>query len=219
MKIRNIIFDLDGTLLNTLTDLYLSVNFALNKFSYPTKTKEEIRTFVGNGIRQLVIRSVPHGEDNPDFERIFETFKTYYKDNSMNNTLPYAGIEELLNELKNRNINLAIVSNKADFAVSDLNEKFFNDYITVALGEVSDLPRKPQPHLIFKAMEKINATENDTVYIGDSEVDILTAENANLPCILALWGFRTEDELLKAGGKYFAKTPLDILNYIEKNSF
>ncbi len=214
MEIKNIIFDLDGTLLNTLTDLYLSVNFALNKFGYPPRTKEEIRTFVGNGIRKLVIKSVPNGEENPDFEDIFYAFKSYYKDNSMNNTLPYDGILYLLNELKKQNINLAIVSNKADFAVKDLNERFFKDYISVALGEIPDLPRKPKPQLIFKAMEMLGAAVNDTLYIGDSEVDILTAKNSNLPCICALWGFRTKEELIENGGVNFAELPMDILKYL-----
>lgn len=215
MKIKTVIFDLDGTLLDTLTDLHLSVNFALNLFGYPPRSRDEIRSFVGNGIRRLIILSLPNGEDNPDFEKVFAAFKEHYKDNCRNNTHPYAGISELLEELKNKHINIAIVSNKADFAVKELNTQFFSRYVTLALGECEGIPRKPSPDLIFASMERLNSQQNNSIYVGDSEVDIKTAENAGIPCISVLWGFRSKEELKKAGGKLFAAHPKDILEFIK----
>lgn len=214
MKIKTVIFDLDGTLLDTLTDLHLSVNFALDKFGYSPRSREEIRSFVGNGIKRLIGLCLPNDEANPDFEKVFAAFKEHYKDNCRNNTVPYHGISELLSKLKSKHIGIAIVSNKADFAVNELNEEFFKEYVSVAIGESADIPRKPAPDMIFVAMKNLNCEKHNSIYVGDSEVDIETAKNAGIPCISVLWGFRTEAELEKCGAKAFAEKPMDILKYL-----
>lgn len=215
MKIKTVIFDLDGTLLDTLTDLQLSVNYALNMFGYSARSIDEIRSFVGNGIARLIELSIPKGRKNPDFEEVFATFKKHYADNCRNNTTPYLGIKELLNELKSMSVNIAIVSNKAQFAVDELNNNFFDQYVNIALGERDGIPRKPAPDLILSAMKILDSEKNNTIYVGDSEVDIKTAENSGLPCISVLWGFRTKAKLEAAGAKLFASKPNDILKYIK----
>lgn len=210
-KYKNIIWDLDGTLLDTLYDLYLATNYALRTHGLPERTYEEIRQFVGNGVRRLMVLSVPNGEANTDFENIFATFKAYYVDHCRDNTGLYPGIAETLKRLKTSGYRMAIVSNKLQAGVTELYETFFKDFIDVAIGERPNIKRKPAPDMVYLAMKELGATKDDSVYIGDSEVDVATGHGAGLPCISVLWGFRTKEELLANGATYFVNTPAELL--------
>ena len=190
MAIKAVIFDLDGTLLDTLEDLADSVNAALKQYGCPPRTVEQVRSFVGNGIRRLMIRSVPQGEAHPDFESIYDAFRIHYKTNCRNKTKPYKGVLRLLRTLAGEGKKLAIVSNKADFAVKDLNEYFFGEFHMVAIGECEGIARKPA---------------GNAVYVGDSDVDVKTAFHAGIPCISVLWGFRDRESLLECGAAYLAE--------------
>lgn len=210
------IFDLDGTILDTLGDLRDSVNFALSKNNLPERTTEEIRQFVGNGIRLLIERAVPENTSDDVTDKCFDDFKVHYKDNSANLTKPYDGVIEMLNELKNNGIKLAVVSNKADFAVQGLMKQYFPDLFDFSVGERDGINRKPSPDSVFAAMKHLGADEADTVYIGDSEVDIETADNAHIPCISVTWGFRDKDVLKNLSPKYIVNEPKEIIDIILK---
>ena len=204
MNYKYIIWDLDGTLLNTIEDLHASVNYALEKYGQPLKTLKETTRNVGNGIRLLISRSLEGGEENPAIEEVFSAFKAHYAENCLNLTRPYDGITDLLQKLKASGVKMAVVSNKIDFAVKDLRDRFF-PWLDVAMGEQEGIARKPAPDMVYKAMEELGATAEETVFVGDSEVDVVTAKNAGLPCIAVLWGFREKDELTAVGGKDFAE--------------
>jgi phosphoglycolate phosphatase len=213
-KINTVIFDLDGTLLDTLDDLADAVNYSLSQFQMPLKTREHVKSYVGNGIRQLMIRAVPNGEENPEFERAFDTFKEYYGDHCNVKTKAYSGINEMLRELSRQGVKLAIVSNKVDSAVKELKDRYFGD-VDVAIGDREGLPRKPAPDSVLMALNELGSTIENAVYVGDSDVDIKTAGNAGLPCISVLWGFRDRKFLEENGADIFAETPLDILHILE----
>lgn len=198
MHYKVIIWDLDGTLLDTLGDLFLAVNHALRTYGKKERTLEEVRQFVGNGVRQLMKRAVEGGEDDPQFEDIFAEFKRYYVQHCHDNTAPYEGIKSTLSALKARGVRMAIVSNKLQPGVTELHKRWFADTIEVAIGETPDVKRKPAPDMVEKALRLLGVAKEDAVYIGDSEVDIATAQNASLPCISVLWGFRTREELGRA---------------------
>ena len=193
-----ILFDLDGTLLNTLEDLRDATNAALRHFGCPERTLEEIRTFVGNGARNQIWLSLPGKADDPDLDAVLEWYKAYYADHCQIKTAPYPGIGEMLESLKGK-WPMAIVSNKPDIAVKTLCAEHFPGIY--ALGEAPDCPRKPAPDMVFKAMEAIGVDK--CIYVGDSEVDIRTANNAGVPCVSVLWGFRDRDVLEREGGRYF----------------
>jgi phosphoglycolate phosphatase len=212
MKYNCVVFDLDGTLLDTLGDLRDSVNFALSKNGLPKRTTEEIRAFVGNGIRLLIERSVPENTELSLVDKCFEDFKAHYRANSANLTKAYDGINELLSVLKNRGLKLAVVSNKADFAVKTLVETYFPDVFDCAIGEKEGVKRKPAPDTVFAVMKELNVNKNEVVYIGDSEVDIETSKNADIPCISVTWGFRDKDVLEKLFPEYIVDSPEEILN-------
>lgn len=199
MKYDTAIFDLDGTLLNTLDDLCDSTNFALKKCGYPQRGINEIRYFVGNGIYKLIERAVPDNTDKSKTDECFEIFKKHYKDNLYNKTKPYKGIIELLTLLKENGIKIAVVTNKADFAASRLCKKYFDGLTDVCIGASEGVRKKPYPDSVFLALDKLSSKKDKAVYVGDSEVDIETAANSGLPCISVLWGFREKKELLKAG--------------------
>lgn len=213
---KHCIFDLDGTLLDTLADLANAVNYALRLNSMPEHTVDEIRFMVGNGVRKLLQRAVPQGEENPLFEKAFADFRTYYAAHSFDTTRPYDGIMPLLAELKGKGVKMAVVSNKMDAATKPLVKRFFGDYIDVAIGEneAEGVKRKPAPDMVFKAMAELGVQADDCVYIGDSDVDFHTAQNSNLPCISVLWGFRDKDFLASFGATCFADTPMDILELV-----
>ena len=205
------VFDLDGTLLDTLQDLANSVNYALRQHGMPEHSIDDIRRFVGNGVRLLMERAVPDGARNPQFEAAFATFRQYYMQHSLDTTRPYDGIPELIHELKNRGCQMAVVSNKMMAATQELVHHFFPD-IPVAIGEheAAGIRKKPAPDTVFEALRQLEF--GNAVYIGDSEVDIETARNSGLPCISVLWGFRSRDFLLAHGATTFAEHPLDILS-------
>lgn len=214
MKYKAVIFDLDGTLLNTLDDLAASVNYALATCGFPLRTIDEVRRFIGNGVRVLMKRSVPQGTNDEDYNRAFEAFTAHYKENSRNMTKPYEGIYELLGELKNRGYKIAIVSNKIDFAVKDLRDEFFSDFIEVAVGDSEDTKNKPEPDMVFKVLSELGTDAGESVYVGDTDVDILTAKNANMDVVSVSWGFRTREELESYGTAAIADEPKDILRFI-----
>lgn len=204
--IKTVIFDLDGTLLNTLEDLKEATNFALSKYNYPTRTLEEVRCFVGNGVRKLIERAVP--ENCQNVEECLSVFKKNYSEIMYNHTAPYDGILKILSNLKSDGIKIGVVSNKFDSAVKELCKKYFADLIDIAIGQADDVPKKPAPDGVFKAMRELGADKSSTVYVGDSDVDVATAKNANLPCIGVTWGFR-DREYLK-GANFIINNPNDI---------
>lgn len=214
MKYKAIIFDLDGTILDTLDDLMLSVNYALNSYNLPIRTKEEIRSFVGNGIQKLIERAVPNDTQNSIIDKVFATFKEYYAVHCADNTKPYADILNLLDTLKNKGYLLAVVSNKADFAVQTLCNTYFNKTFDYVVGAKDNIAKKPAPDSVNEVIKHFNLTATDCVYIGDSEVDIATAINANTDCISVSWGFRDSDFLKQSKAQIIIHSPLDILDLV-----
>ena len=206
MKI-GILWDLDGTLLNTLEDLMDGVNYALQQFGLPPRTLEEIRQFVGNGAEVLIRRAV---DGRAETQAVLETFRTYYNAHCQIKTGPYAGVPEALACLKEK-YPMAIVSNKPDSAVKPLCGQYFPGIY--ALGERSDCPRKPAPDMVYKAMADIGV--ETCLYVGDSEVDVETAKNAGVKCLSVLWGFRDRDVIEQAGGKYFCEETSQLIEKIE----
>lgn len=209
---KAVIFDLDGTLLYTLKDLYLSVNHALEEFNYPTRTYEEIRRFVGNGIRNLMTQACP--ENIPDFEECLACFKEYYSVHSQDNTVPYEGIIELLQKLKEKNIPCAVVSNKFEAATKELIEKHFEGFFATVVGEGAGIPKKPDPAGVFEVMKRLNVEKDEIMLVGDAETDIATARNAGIKCITVTWGFRDIDYLTEQGATIFVDKPEEILKYV-----
>lgn len=209
MGYSTVIFDLDGTLLNTLEDLTDSVNYALNVMGYPVRNIYEVRAFVGNGIRKLIERAVPENTEPCDTEQTLTHFKEYYAKHNQDKTKPYDGVRELMARLKAKGIKMAIVSNKIHSGVIALRDEFFKD-IEIAIGDMPELKRKPAPDSCFLALEKLGSTVEETVYVGDSDVDLETAKNAGLDCISVLWGFRDKDFLIEKGAVVFADTPDDV---------
>ena len=207
------IFDLDGTLLDTLGDLAASVNHALRTHGLPEHSIDDVRRFVGNGVRKLMERAVPDGAANPLFDETFATFRQYYMAHSLDTTRPYEGIPETLEALKARGCHLAVVSNKMMAATQELCYHFFPDTIEVAIGEdeAAGIRRKPAPDTVFAALKALGVGKEDAVYVGDSDVDIQTARNAGIPCISVLWGFRDRDFLLQNGAETIISTPSELL--------
>lgn len=217
MKKKTVIFDLDGTLLDTLEDLKNSVNYALAMTGYPTRSLEEVRRFVGNGIQLLMERALPDGHDNPDFDKAFSLFKEHYGVHCNDVTKPYEGIMELIRELKENEIKMAIVSNKADFAVKELSEIYFKGMIPIAIGEKESegIRKKPAPDTVMEALRELDSNLDEAVYVGDSEVDLATAINCGMDYILCEWGFRERSFLEEKGGKVFVTHPSEIFELLQ----
>ena len=214
MRYKNIIFDLDGTLLNTIDDLTSAVNYVMNYFGYDTYSTDRIKQFVGNGIHKLMERAVPQGMDNSIFDKAYEMFKLYYTSNCKNATRPYDGIESMLEKLKDLNCNMAVVSNKNDQAVKKLCREFFSSYIGTAIGQSETTNKKPAPDTVFKAMEEFDAVKHETLYVGDSEVDKMTADNAGVDCVLVSWGFRARKDLEKLNPDVIIDNPVQLLDIV-----
>ena len=208
---KTYIFDLDGTLLNTLGDLAASTNYALRQYGMPEHTIDDVRRFVGNGVGKLIERAIPEGLANPQYEDVLATFRKHYMLHSLATTAPYPGIESLLHSLRSHGCNVAVVSNKFYNATVELCRHFFADTVEVAIGERENIRRKPAPDTVFEAMRQLGVSGEDTVYVGDSDVDVATARNSGIPCISVLWGFRDRDFLIEHGATTFVNTPEDIL--------
>ena len=208
---RTYIFDLDGTLLDTLGDLAASTNYALLKMGMVERSLDEVRQFVGNGVRVLIEKAVPAGTSPEKMEETLHVFRQHYLEHGLDTTQPYDGICELLTALKNRGSHIAVVSNKFYAATQELCRHFFADLVEVAIGEREDIRRKPAPDTVLEALRQLGVNREGAVYVGDSEVDIATAQNAGIPCISVLWGFREKAFLLAHGAKTFAQRPEELL--------
>ena len=213
--IKTVIFDLDGTVLNTLDDLAVSVNYVLTRFGLPVHRTEDYRLYFGNGIRYALQCAVPDGTKEETIDQMLPVFREHYNAHCLDKTGPYEGIPELMRGLRGQGFKLAIVSNKIDSAVKELNAKFFSEYVDVAIGEREGIRRKPAPATVIQALAELKSTKDEAVYVGDSEVDLQTAANAGLPCITVLWGFRDKDFLTKNGATIFAETPSDIMDIVK----
>lgn len=208
------VFDMDGTILDTLEDLKDSVNYALAECGYPQRTYEEVRGFVGNGIRKLIERAVPKGTESADIDRVHEVFTGYYKLHCADKTKAYDGIKQLIEKLRANGIKTAVVSNKADYGVQELCKQYFDGLFDYAVGEREGIRRKPAPDSVNEALRALGMDKSEAVYIGDSDVDFETAVNAGLPCISVLWGFRDEEFLREKGAKLFVHDPAEIFDII-----
>ena len=193
------IFDLDGTLLDTLGDLHSSVNFALREYGFPERTRSEVCSFIGNGVVKLMERSTPEGTDESTNRVCLEVFRAHYLEHMADTTAPFEGVIQLLERLKADGVKIAVVSNKLHSAVEKLCEDYFPGLIERAIGVTAESERKPSPVNVIKAMEIFGAEKDDTVYIGDSEVDVQTSLNADVRCIGVSWGFRSSEQLTDAG--------------------
>ena len=212
--ITTIVWDMDGTVLNTLIDLRDSVNYVLRKYNMPEHTIEEYRRYFGSGIRYALECAVVDGTPSETIDEMLPIFKEHYDVHCLDNTCPYDGILDAMKKLKEKGYKMAIVSNKIDSAVKELNEKFFKEYVDVAIGETPGTKRKPAPDMVEQALNKLGSTKEEAIYIGDSEVDLQTARNSNLPCISVLWGFRDKDYLIKQGATTFAETPEELVQLL-----
>ena len=210
-KYKTYIFDLDGTLLSTLADLAASTNYALRTHHMPERSLDEVRRFVGNGVKKLMERAIPDGLNNPLFEENFATFRQHYMQHNLDTTQPYPGIMQLLEQLKAEDKNIAVVSNKFYAATRELCRHFFGDLVPVAIGEREDIRKKPAPDTVIEALRELGVDKEGAVYIGDSDVDIDTARNSGMPCISVLWGFRDREFLLEHGATTLVSTPDEIL--------
>lgn len=206
-----ILFDLDGTLLNTLEDLTDATNAALRHFGCPQRSMEEVRSFVGNGAERLIRLALPGKDNDPEVSEVLSWYKDFYAAHSQIKTRPYDGVLEALQAVKEA-FPVAVVSNKPDNATKLLCKQYFGDVF--ALGESSRCPRKPAPDMVRQAMAAIGA--DSCIYVGDSEVDVLTAKNAGVPCLSVLWGFRDRDTLLEAGAEHFCENPADLLKTLKE---
>ena len=215
MKYMIAIFDLDGTILNTLEDLADSTNYALKTYGYPERTMDEVRQFVGNGIRKLMERAVPEGTPVEEIDRVHETFTAHYKVHCADKTRPYDGIMELLQNLKKDGCKLAVVSNKADYGVQELCKQDFDGVFDFAVGEREGIRKKPAPDSVNEVLKTLGCSRERAVYIGDSDVDIQTAANAQMDHIIVEWGFRDVQFLISQGAKVLVEKPEEILEIVE----
>ena len=206
-----ILFDLDGTLLNTLEDLTDATNYSLSRFGYPSRTVEEVRRAIGNGAANQIRKSLPEGTPEETVQQVLEEYKPYYTAHCQIKTRPYPGIPEAL-EILTKKYPVGIVSNKPDSAVKPLCADYFPGLY--AMGETPDCPRKPAADMVYQGMKAIGADR--CIYVGDSEVDVLTAKNAEVPCLCVLWGFRDKEDILAAGGVHFCETPQQLVEKIEE---
>lgn len=216
MKYDLIIFDMDGTILNTLEDLKNSLNYVLQQAGYQTRTLEEVRTFVGNGIRKTIERALPSDIEEEKIDELFSLFMDYYAIHNTDNTKPYNGVIDLLKELKHLGYKTAVVSNKQDSAVKSLCKKFFTGLFDVEIGEKENIAKKPDPDEVNEVLKILNIDRTKSIYIGDSEVDIQTAQNSKIKSIIVDWGFRDRKFLYEHGAEVIVSNPSEILDIINK---
>ena len=210
-----IIFDLDGTLLNTLDDLTDSVNYALAEIGLPLHTSDEVRMMVGNSVIYLIEQAMLPNTDKAQFDRCFAVFEAHYKDNMRNKTAPYDGVMQMLADVTQAGYKTAVVSNKPDVFTKQLVSELFGDYITLAIGRSDEMPRKPAPDMVYHAMKLLASEAGTTFYVGDSEVDVKTSINAGVPCIGCLWGFRDRETLESEGADYIISSPDELIELIK----
>lgn len=204
MRYQTAIFDMDGTILETLEDMCASVNVTMNHVGYPRRTMDEVRRFVGNGAAKLIERCMPAGAEDPRYPAALEFYRAYYDAHAQIKTGPYPGIPELLNQLSREGVRLAVVSNKPDEAVRALTERYFPGVFPVAIGNRDGWATKPAPDSVYEAMRLLGARRESTVYVGDSDVDVDTARNAGLDSVIVTWGFRDENFLRAHGAQHLA---------------
>lgn len=219
MEKDTIIFDLDGTLLNTLADLHACFNHAIKSFGYPERTLAEIKSFVGNGIKKAIARALPENIEEEMLNKIVDYFRIYYEEHMHELTQPYEGVIDLLKELKSKGYKIGVVSNKYDDSVKELCEYFFGNYIKVAIGESPEIRKKPEIDGVLKAIKELDSSIEKAIFVGDSDVDIMTAKNLGIPCISVLWGFRDKEFLKVSGAKIFVQEPKEIPEIIEKKIY
>lgn len=213
--IDTVIFDLDGTLLNTLEDLADSVNYALARFGLPERTLMEVRSFVGNGVDILVKRAVEGRLSDAEEQRCLATFKQQYSENMNNKTKVYDGVLDVVKQLIDKNYHIAIVSNKFDAAVKELNVSYFESLFPVAIGATDKIAKKPEPDSVYEALRQLQSSKCTAIYVGDSDVDVMTAHNAGLPCVGVTWGFRDRALLLSLGAEYIIDKPEDLISILD----
>ena len=212
MKYKAVIFDLDGTLLDTLDDIKDSVNKTMREFNLKEQSRDEVKAHVGNRSAKLIEQSIPDGINNINFDKILNYYSNWYESHCNIKTAPYPGIISCMEKLKASEISCAVVSNKPQSAVTELSQLYFAELASVAIGESPGIRRKPAPDTVIKAMEMLNADPAKTVYVGDSEVDIKTAEAAGIDCISVLWGFRSREELLQNGASVLAEDAGELIS-------
>lgn len=215
MKYDAIIFDLDGTLTDTLEDLKNSVNYALSEFGFPKRTLDEVRSFVGNGVKKLIYLSVPEGTSEEITEQCLLVFKEHYKNNSLVKTKPYDRIVPMLESLKKQGVKIAVVTNKMHEAAADIVRIFFDGLVEVTVGQIDGVAQKPQPDGVYLALKKLGVPKEKAVYVGDSEVDCITAKNAGVPCIGVTWGFRSRHVLTENGADFIIDVPNQMFDCIK----
>lgn len=215
-KINTVVFDLDGTLLDTLQDLRDAANHTFEKYSIPQITLEQTKNAVGNGLTVMMKRAIPQGEAHPQFNNILADFVDYYKSHACVKTKPYDGITDSIKKFAENGYKLAIVSNKPDISVVELTKYFFGEFDIVASGEneKAGIPKKPSPEMVFTALKRLGAEATDAVYVGDSDVDILTAQNSGMPCVSVSWGFKTREQLVSFGAKKIIDSPADLYDAV-----
>lgn len=214
MKYKAVIFDMDGTILNTLEDLKNATNYSLRQFGMPERSLEEVRMFVGNGIRKLVERAVPAGTSEEKITQVFDVFLEYYEIHSADNTSPYPGILELVEKLKKSGIKTAVSTNKADVPAQELGREYFNGIFDLIVGQQDGLKVKPAPDSVNKILSILDIQKKDAIYIGDSDVDVQTAKNSGLDFIGVSWGFRGREFLEKNGAKNIVDNANEILDLV-----
>lgn len=215
--IKMVIFDLDGTLLNTINDLTDSTNYTLKRFGFAPKTQTEIKSYVGNGLQKLIEKVVPQGINNPCFNDFYEVFKNHYLTNASIHTKPYSQIIQMLEKLKKQKYYTVIISNKKDTIVKDLAKKYFGDLIDYSIGETPLFKKKPAPDMINYVLAKFNINKSECIYIGDSEVDIETCHNAQILGLFVTWGFRSKEDLINHQAKFLVNSPLEIIEYLKND--
>ena len=214
MKYELIVFDMDGTILDTLEDLKNSMNYTLKLHNMPERTLDEIRSFVGNGIRKLIERAVPQETSEEKITEIHKNFMAHYEIHCADFTKPYDGVISLIQELRNRGYKTAVVSNKADSAVQELCVQYFPNLFDLAIGERSEIAKKPAPDMVHLALAQLGFSKENAVYIGDSDVDVATARNSGLAMIAVDWGFRSRDFLISQGAETIVSKPEEILELV-----
>lgn len=215
LKYKAVLFDLDGTLINSIFDLAESMNHILEKYGYKKRTLEEINSFVGNGLKNLTELSL--GEKPDNFDEIYADFREYYFAHCCEKTVPYEGMRETLKKLKDRGYRLGVVTNKPDFAAKEICGVFFDGLFDIVMGEHAPLKRKPAPDMPTAVMEFLGVKKEEALYVGDSEVDILTGKNAGMDVLSVSYGFRSKDELKKAGVNIMVDKPVDIYSFLVNN--